>query len=81
MLSKTSRVIAFPCGRRPKGSERSEESHRVLWQSPCTRSLCASLCRDDTITEIVMLVDNCYIISNTYGGHWRMWFFVRSVRH
>ena len=29
----------------------------------CVRSLGASLCRDDTIDEILVLVDNCYIIS------------------
>ena len=43
--------------------EQSEKSRRVPWQSPCARSLGASLCRDDTIDETLVLVDNCYIIS------------------
>ena len=43
--------------------EQSEKSRRVHWQSSCVRSLGASLCRDDTIDEILVLVDNCYIIS------------------
>ena len=44
--------------------EQSEKSRRVHWQSSCVRSLGASLCRDDTIDEILVLVDNCYIITN-----------------
>ena len=46
--------------------EQSEKSRRVHWQSSCVRSLGASLCRDDTIDEILVLVDNCYIISFFY---------------
>ena len=93
MLSKTSRVIQSEAKNLTECSaeslhERSAEALSSgeinLPSSQPTLMLRvggASLCRDDTITEIVMLVDNYYIISNTNGGHWRTWVIVRSVRH
>ena len=51
MLSKTLRVIAFPFGQRPKGSERSEESLKVSCKLPARAPSAATLCQDDTIAK------------------------------
>ena len=45
----------------------------------CVRSLGASLCRDDTIDEILVLVDNCYIISYC-STYWYTNYVSSSVR-
>ena len=50
-LSKTLRVIAFPFGQRPKGSERSEESRKVSCKFPARDPSASTLCQDDTIAE------------------------------
>ena len=77
MLSKTSRVISSkarqPLGRRPKGKAISQSALVKRYSSgklkfPSSQPTLmlrvggASFCRDDTIDEILVLVDNCYII-------------------
>ena len=39
----------------------------IIPRRPCARSLGASLCRDDTNDEILVLLDNCDIISKNNG--------------
>ena len=41
----------------------SKLTDAIIPRRPCAGSLGASLCRDDTNAEILVLVDNCYIIS------------------
>ena len=56
MFTQTPRVI----------SSKARNLAKRLMLSHCARSLGASLCRDDTIDETLVLVDNCYIISFSY---------------
>ena len=46
--------------------EQSEKSRKRLMLSSSEGYLGASLCRHDTNAEILVLVDNCYIISYFY---------------
>ena len=74
MLSKTSRVISSKARNLAEcpGEKGLLGKTKVSFvatdanapRRPCARSLGASFCRDDTIDEILVLVDNCYIITN-----------------
>ena len=71
MLSKTSRVISSKSSvlaesLRERSAEARSSGEINLPSSQPTLMLrvgSALLCRDDTIDEIIVLVDNCYIIS------------------
>ena len=57
MLSKTSRVISS------KARNLANVQGKRIMLSSSAGSLGASLCRDDTNAEFLVLVDNCYIIT------------------
>ena len=74
MLSKTSRVISSKARNLAEcpGEKGLLGKTKVSFvatdanapRRPCARSLGASFCRDDTIDEILVLVNNIYIIAN-----------------